>query len=176
MGTPLNSALSFDWLKSSLQLVDINRSRRIFNAMLLADAPHSGGQWGSAFIPMHFGRSSVEYNIDHLIPLSMKINDRGGAREIDTIRNFSPLRTNSNTVARATNCLVKLGASGIYSNSIVNAQATGSIVHPYWEWLIQTQSQYGPDLDNQVLLVPNSTPDIGTERIEWILNFIIKKV
>ena len=176
VGTSLSNQQSIDQLKSSLQLADINRARRIFNAMLLGDAPHSGGQWGTPFKPMHFGRKSIEYSIDHLLPQSNKLPASNGAKEVETIKNFAPLRTNQNSLAKATNCSSKLGVAGVYENAITIATTQHEIVHPYWQWLTQTQGSLGADLDNQALLIPNSSPDIGTDRIQWLADFLIKKV
>lgn len=113
--TSLLSALPVAWFKPRLELANQNRAKRIFNAMLLPPAPHSGGAWGAPFAPLTFGRKAVDYNVDHLIPRSMKLENSKGEREVNSMRNFSPLPGNINRRTRANPCSAKLGGSGCYA-------------------------------------------------------------
>jgi len=169
--TALSQTLGLDWIKSSLELADRNRSKRVFNAMLLGPAPHSGGSAGSAYLPLEFGRKAIQYHIDHLLPSSMKAPNSAGSREVDTIRNFAPLPTNENQAAKATSCSTKLAANGIYANHITQPTS-----HPYCQWLVAHQASYGANLDDQTRLERNANPAIGDERIQEIAAILQQKI
>ena len=159
----LAQRLGLDWLRASLELADKNRAKRVFNAMLLAKAPHSGGYSGAAFGPFKFGRKAAEYHIDHLLPSSIKTQNSPSSREDESLRNFAPLPQNQNRVAKATSCSHKLSSNGIYGTYI-----QGPTVHPYCVWLCRQQGGHGSALDNQQRLERNASPAIGDERMEAI--------
>jgi hypothetical protein len=159
----LSQNLSMDWLMSSLELADKNRSKRIFNAMLLGLAPHSGGARGAQFAPLMFGRKANDFHIDHLFPASMKTQNAAGAREVESIKNFAPFPQNQNTIAKATSCSHKLSAGGIYDVYIQLPTP-----HPYCVWLIGNQQAHSAMLDDQQKLQMNASPRVGDERIEAI--------
>ena len=171
-GASLQFPLNIDYIKSSLQIADLNRSKRLFNAMLLGDAPHSAGTFGLAFNPLEFGRKSTEYHIDHLIPQSMKNQSQPGAKEIETIKNFAPITSDLNKAASATPCSSKLSGGGIYANHI----QSNPDHHFYCDWLLSTQSAYMANLDQQIHLEPNMNPDIGNERINKIADVLRLKL
>ena len=170
-GAPLSVALSVSWIRSNLEVADRNRAKRIFNAMLLGPAPHSGGTWGTPYAPLVFGRKAVNYNVDHLLPLAMRQATLPGGREIDTMRNFAPLPANNNRVAKATSCSLKLGAGGIYATLV-----GGGSPHPYLGWLVANQGGLGPTLDNQKHLEPNVNPPIGDDRLQEIASVLEKRI
>ena len=64
----LTTPVDAGWLRGALLQADKNRAKRIFNAMRL---PSRSNGFGSPFAPMTFGRRSIDYHIDHLIPESM---------------------------------------------------------------------------------------------------------
>lgn len=164
-GLPLNQAINLNWLETNLESVDKkNDAKLIFNAMLLPPAPHSGGSPAQVFTPVVFGRKAVEYHIDHLIPSSMAQGRAPGSREINSLRNYAPLPSNDNRVAKATSCSAKLAPNGIYQNYV----NTSARPHPYCGWLIGSQGFHAAQLDVQRNLEPNSSPDIGDERLAQI--------
>lgn len=162
-----------DWLRASLSSSDKQRARRIFNAMQL---PKRSLGWGTQpFNPLVFGSRSGQNNIDHLIPDSMKIPNQPGVVEINTIRNFSPLPANQNRIAKATSCSTKLGTGGIYDVIISGTTP----YHPYCKWLVQTHAPAitpAANLDNQMYLEPNQSPNIGNARLEFITDHLLDKV
>lgn len=166
----ISTSVDIDWLKTALNRVDKNRARRIFNAMLL---PEKATGWGTrVFEPNRYGQRSQQYQIDHLIPETMKTMNAPGVREINTLRNFAPLLANQNRVAKATSCSSKLGTNGIYDMAISNG-----LSHPYCIWLVQ---QHAPGqlvfLDAQRYLEANASPSIGDERIDYIADYLIDRL
>jgi hypothetical protein len=155
-----------DWLKSSLNKVDKKRARRVFNAMLL---PEKSLGWGAqGFDPLNFGQAARNYQVDHLIPERMRTENAQGDAEIDTLRNFAPLRTNQNRVAKTTSCSTKLASGGVYDAVLQNTP-----YHPYVQWLVQYHAAaYTAQLDDQQYLEPNQSPDIGDKRIEHIVEHL----
>lgn len=163
LGVDLSVAVDPGWLRTSLVKADRNRSKRIFNAMLL---PQRGAAVGGPFDPLPFGRKAVEYHIDHLIPEAMLAENTAGYPEGQTIRNFSPLPSNQNQAAKATSCSTKLGPGGIYMAYVTG----GGLVHPYAHWLTH---QHAPplaanELDDQRYLEPNRVPAVGDDRLEHL--------
>ncbi|MGN4740450.1 GmrSD restriction endonuclease domain-containing protein [Bacillus cereus group sp. MYBK227-1] len=156
------------WLQSTLNKVDKNKAKRIFNAMLL---PHHGSV--NPFNPIAFGRSSIHFHIDHLIPQSLLGSAQGD--EGETLRNFAPLPQSQNRLAKATHCSSKLAPGQIYENYLSGGS---HVPHPYCQWLVDSYHTIPSpsDLDRPELLEPNQTPDIGSQRIEYITNQLITRI
>jgi hypothetical protein len=169
IGKTTNQQLDRQWLISSLSKVDKNKAKRIFNAMLLPIR----GSLSYSFSPLQFGRASVNFHIDHLIPQSLLGSAQGD--EGETLRNFSPLPQSQNRQAKATHCSSKLAPSGIYDNYIRGGTHP---VHPYCNWLLNSYVTLPTpsDLDRPELLEPNRTPSIGTDRIEYITDELLVRM
>ncbi|MEI6776559.1 MAG: DUF262 domain-containing protein [Chloroflexales bacterium] len=162
------------WLVAALNKVDKNRAKIVFNAMLL---PIKAQGWGaSSFARYDYGSRSQQYNIDHLIPESMRVKNSAGSQEVDTLRNFAPLKSNQNRQAKATNCSSKLGVNGLYEVEICN-HVSGVEPHHYWTWLVHTHaSPLGSSLDIQTYLESNQEPDIGDQRINFIADSLMTRI
>ncbi|PFI53290.1 hypothetical protein COI76_15740 [Bacillus cereus] len=161
--------LDLQWLVSALNKVDKNKSKRVFNAMLL---PMHGAAV-TDFYAITFGRAAANFHVDHLIPQSLLNNAQGN--EGETLRNFAPLPQSQNREAKATHCSSKLSPNGIYANYL----AGGShFVHPYGQWLVDNYSSFPnpSDLDRPELLEVNQQPDVGTERIQYIADILINRM
>lgn len=164
----LDSTVDADWLRQALRSIDKKKAPRVFNAMLLPARENRGG----SFAPQVYGNASVEHHIDHLLPASVVNRNAIGAPESDTLINFAPLRSDLNREAKATPCSRKLCSTGLYDNYI----RVVNDFHPYCEWLVQAQSSLGSDLDRQELLVPNQTPDIVTDRLNWFVDQLLLRL
>ena len=68
-------------------------------------------------------------------------------------------------------CSQKLALKGAYQNYLGEDNP-----HPYCKWLVESQSEYASQLDRQELLVTQSDPNIGDERLEWIRDYLIKRL
>jgi len=169
LGNEVDEHVDINWLKTILKRIDKKKSPRVFNALRL---PDKSGGFGRSFLPDIYGSRAVNYNVDHLIPSAVTDPNGPGAAETQTLPNFAPLTSNHNVVARATPCSSKLSLDGIYSNYA----SSSTNPHPYCEWLVSNQGQYGSDLDIQDYLEPNNNPNIGNERIEWISDKLISKL
>ena len=167
----LQSAVDRGWLGSCLARADRNRSKRIFNAMLL---PPKINGFGGSFQPLPFGRRSDQYHIDHLIAETLLRQNQPGYPEAEGIRNFAPLPSNQNRVAKATSCSAKLGPNGIYDAYVNTAQPQP---HPYALWLLQ-HARHLPaaQLDDQRFLEPNSQPPIGAERLDKLIDDLLGRL
>jgi hypothetical protein len=169
VGKPLSVSLDPQWLELELGQVDKKRAPRVFNAMLLPSKATLGG----TFQPMRFGRKAADFQVDHLIPDVMTNSAKMGGQEVQTLRNFAPLPTNQNRVAKATSCSSKLATGGVYATYLAGVGATHAI-HPYVQWLVTAAGAYSPaDLDSQGLLEKNSTPDIGSDRVKQIASRLL---
>ena len=171
VGRTISDAVPENWLISRLQLANQTRSRRIFNACRLFKLGESNYH---DFLPDYYGNRNNQLNIDHLYPATSIIEDDKGAREANQITNFAPLLSQHNRMAKDTPCASKLSKeiNGVYPqylNSHNNA-------HPYCKWLVEVQSQYGSDLDRQELLLANSNPNIGDERIQWLTKYLLERL
>lgn len=170
IGTPIASSVDQQWLETNLNGVDQKRASRVFNAMLLPDKT----QMGSAFTPIKFGRSAKHFHIDHLVPDSLLIASAPGGAQGQTLRNFAPLPTNQNRVAKATSCSSKLASGGVYETY---CNGNTHFVHPYSQWILTTNvAPYSGALDNQANLERNSNPDIGSHRIHQISSVLLQKI
>lgn len=171
IGVNINTSLDPLWLESALNQVDKKKSPRIFNAMLLPDKT----LLGASFTPLSFGRSSRDFHIDHLIPASLINSVAPGGSEGNLLRNFAPLPTNQNRVAKATSCSSKLCSGGIYSTYLTG---TTHQVHYYCNWLVSahTPSYSASDLDDQAKLERLATPDIGSSRIQRIRDELLMRL
>jgi Protein of unknown function DUF262 len=167
----LGAQVDAGWLRGALLQADKNRAKRIFNAMRL---PARVLGFGGPFSPLIFGRRSIDYHIDHLIPESMLIANVAGIAEANGIRNFAPLPSNQNRVAKATSCSSKLTDTGIYGAYI---GGTG-MVHQYSVWLVKDHApKYSPPpLDDQKALEINASPGIGDARLEKISAELISRL
>lgn len=168
--TSLSSPPDPQWLETSLNRVDQKKAPRVFNAMLLPDR----NNLGSAFAPLSFSRAVRDFHIDHLIPESLLNSMAPGGPEGQTLRNFAPLPSNQNRVAKATSCSSKLGQNGIYQAYL---SGTTHPLHPYCQWLLnQHATVYMADLDAQIKLERNQQPDIGTQRIQYIRDQLLPRL
>ena len=158
---PINDKVDEAWLKVNLKRLDTQRAKRVFNALRL---PEEDLKDEKDFKPDTYGGKTKDYHIDHLIPISTIDLNREGAFEAQSIPNFAPLPSNLNREAKATPCSAKLKIGGIYKNYIDVAPNP----HPYCSWLVEAQSGYYSYLDIQELLEPNSSPAIGSERLDWL--------
>ncbi|MBE3144916.1 MAG: DUF262 domain-containing protein [Planctomycetes bacterium] len=159
--TSLDKKVDEAWLKVNLKRLDLQRSKRVFNALRL---PIKGQSGPENFRPDIYGNKSKEYHVDHLIPVSTIELSADGSYEAQSLPNLAPLPSNYNKEAKATPCSIKLSKEGIYRTYSKNHPHP----HPYSVWLIENQSSHGSFLDRQELLEPNSDPAIGSERIEWL--------
>jgi hypothetical protein len=107
-----------------------------------------------------------------MIPESALKKNCPGENEGRRIMNFAPVRRSANNQQSNLQCSSKLSTAGSYQSEIVNDQNH----HPYIDWLIQTQNQYASFLDRQDLLMTNSNPPIGNERIEWLTDRLITRL
>ena len=102
----------------------------------------------------------------------MKVDNSPGYNEMETIRNFAPLQTNQNRIAKATSCSSKLEAGGLYARELERES-----YHPYCVWLVEQHApQYGASLDAQQYLEPNQDPAIGDERVEFIADYLMPRL
>ncbi len=114
--------------------------------------------------------------MDHLIPDVLANPTGKGGQEAQTLRNFAPLPTNQNRVAKATSCSTKLMPGGIYA-VYVSAAGRTHPVHPYAAWLVsQAASTTVAQLDDQALLEKNSSPDLGSQRIAKIASDLLSRL
>ena len=158
-----------------LNRVNKTKAKAIFNALLLPDKSQGcGGVFGT----ITFGTSTRrrEFNVDHLIPEALSQRTLQGFEEINTIRNFAPLPCNQNRIAKATNCSSKLLGQGIYNSYVTNPQ--GYFVHPYCYWLVNNHAlNYSSQvLDSQLNIEQGSIPDLGSLRIDYIVNQLANKL
>ena len=146
------------------------RAPRTFNAMLLP----SKLALGSLFPRIQFGRKATMFHVDHLIPESLLVQTAPGGIEGKTLRNFAPLPTNQNRVAKATSCSSKLAVNGIYATYCAG---TTHFVHPYCQWLLTSNSPpFTAVLDSQANLERNSDPDAGTMRVKKIVGELTTRI
>jgi hypothetical protein len=153
-----------DWLQQRLRVADKKRSARIFNACRLP--PRS--ETGAYFKPFHYGRRQSDWNIDHLIPEVAILPATQGEYEAERLPNLAPLPANINKSTRNNPCSIKLGPLGPYSRIQTNT-------HLYIDWLVNSHYpcySQGRQLDDQRLLVANSQPPIGDERIEQLVSIL----
>lgn len=136
--------------------------------------PQKAAGFGGAFSRFTYGPKSVHYQVDHLIPDSMRQLNAPGYSESHGIRNFAPLPTNQNKVAKATRCSSKLQTNGIYDVLISGA----GTIHPYWVWLVKDHYPlYQPaQLDGQGLLEVNAAPPIGDARLDKISSELLTRL
>ena len=171
LGLGISNPLDVQWLDTHLNKIDKKKAARIFNAMLLPQKQNMG----YAYNPLKFGRLSTEFHVDHLIPASLLDLQAPGGLDGETLRNFSPLPTNQNRVAKATSCSTKLSPGGIYANYI---GGNTHLKHPYCYWLmsVQATNYQNKNMDDQSLLEKNSSPDIGSERIAKIRDELLSRI
>jgi hypothetical protein len=153
---------------ATLNNVDKNKSKRVFNAMLLPGT----NQLGAAFAPLVFARRRGTFHVDHLIPESLLLPNMAGEGEGSTIRNLAPLPANQNTAAKNTPCSTKLAPGGLYDVHVRG----GGLFHPYCDWLVNGAGIQGVHLDQQALLQPNSQPDVGTQRVDKIADELLVRL
>ncbi len=169
----LDSPPAEDWLKLSLRRVGRNAIRRIFNACLLPDRTNAGGK----FDPVEYGTRQHHWNLDHLIPKANRASSTIEDEEMDQITNLAPLPSNLNMQAKNYPCERKLKPQEIYS--------TVTDRHPYLKWLVNNHYAKYSDatkiddkhpLNLAKLLVVNSDPPIGDERIDKICDLLRNKI
>lgn len=175
VGKAIVDSLDQQWLEMKLGDIEQKRAPRIFNAMLLNDkVTAESPNFGALFTPIKFGRAAVDFHVDHLIPDSLLNTSLPGGVQGQSLRNFAPLPTNQNRVAKATNCSSKLSPGGIYES-----YCTGSthLIHPYCQWLVLVgATANAAALDSQSNLENNSIPDIGSARIRQIATILLAKI
>jgi hypothetical protein len=169
-GRPISTPVDQQWLESQLNKLDKKRAPRVFNAMLLPPK----ASLGAAYQPITFGAKSKEFHVDHLIPESMLNLQAPGGSDGQTLRNFAPLPSNQNRVAKGTSCSSKLAPGGIYDQY---CSGTAHLVHPYSLWLLgATVAPYAAVLDIQANLERNKTPDVGTHRIKEVISQLLPRI
>lgn len=174
-GFSLDMPYNLQYLFSLLNKVNKSNSKLVFNAMLL---PLKAQGWGSDFTPITFGKSTRrrEFNVDHLIPDSMKDSSIAGFDQIDKLRNLAPLPCNVNRDQRDNDCSFKLGNGGPYENYISTPYQPGNfIIHPYCQWIVaHAQTKNPADLDDQSQI--DRGAQIGDERINHIASELILRL
>jgi hypothetical protein len=170
LGRPISTNVDTQWLETQLNQVDQKRAPRIFNAMLLPPR----ATLGYAFTRIQFGRAAKMFHVDHLIPESLLNQSAPGGLEGQTLRNFAPLPTNQNRVAKATSCSSKLAVGGIYQTYVGGST---HFVHPYCQWLLTSNAPpYTAVLDTQANLERNISPDVGTLRVKKIAGDLLARI
>ena len=171
LGCLIADPLDAQWLETTLNGVDKKKAQRVFNAMLLPIKT----SLGSLYHPITFGRSSLDFHIDHLIPFTLIAQHSPGGPEAETLRNFAPLPSNQNRVAKATNCSNKLSTGGVYHAYLAG---TTHYHHPYCDWLVTVNAPLfsSVELNDQSKLERNTTPDIGTTRIQFIAIDLLTRI
>jgi hypothetical protein len=157
-----------NWLRTTLKQTNQKRASRVFNACLLPGI----GSTNVRFDPQTYGTRTTQYQIDHLIPDTALVDNMPGEPEGQLMPNFAPVRRSANN--RQTNlvCSAKLSPGGSYESEVNNDPG----VHPFVVWLVQNQRAYYSDLDRQELLQSLSTPGIGGERIEWLVDRLVGRL
>nr|WP_276978618.1 DUF262 domain-containing protein [Ferrimicrobium acidiphilum] len=147
------------WLSQRLREVGVSSAKRIFNACLLPPRTMIGGE----FRVLDFGRRTVQWSIDHLIPKAQVSANTQGESATETIVNLAPLPTQHNRAARDTPCSKKLGNDGIYQRPDLVAS------HPYIAWLVQSHypaHSISPEvLDDPSGLLSEVPGSVGEERV-----------
>lgn len=166
VGCTIAQQVGDEWLRACLRRANMDRSRRVFNAIRLPINP------GDPFRPDVYGSKATEYNVDHLIPKSCIKPHDPGSSESETLVNFGPLPAKYNIKAKMTPCAEKLGARGIYANWLAHEPAP----HPYAQWLIANQGHIGSQLDQQERLEANMQPDIVGQRLDWLVQYLLPRI
>ncbi len=164
-------------IKLGLRKARSDRARLIFNACLLPNRDDDSPE----FYPLRYGSRNDDWSMDHLIPQIEKEKNQRGNDEFDKIMNFAPLTQKLNKSAKGYPCHRKIGPSpdGVYVEVCDK--------HPYIDWLINEHyAKYGnkklsdiPNkfaLESQELLVVNSDPPIGDDRISKIAELLKNKL
>ncbi len=166
----LNTPVDQAWLTAALKTTDKSRAPRVFNACLLPPSNTPGG----SFSPQIYGRKGNVYQIDHMIPESVidaNVN-QPGEPEARTLRNFAPVRRQANNAQSNLTCAGKFATGGSYANECVN----DADVHPYVQFLVNTQAHHGSLLDQMERLQPNATPPFVEERIAWLTDCLTQRL
>lgn len=180
-GKRLEESLDEDTLKVQLEKIDHKNAQRIFNAMMLPNKKVNGDSEDSEtnielsedFNPLPFSKKSLDYNIDHLIPVSILNKNHAGGVEGNSLRNLAPLPANQNRIAKATNCSDKLKPSGIYEKYI--SSTTHIIKHEYSKWLVENyNSSLDAEYDDQSFLEKNKV--IGDSRLSKMAEILLRKL
>jgi hypothetical protein len=167
LGRGLDLQVDRDWLVSTLKQADKRRARQVFNACFLAEMDTLG-----SFAPQLFGKSDHLYQIDHMIPESVIQSNLPGGSESRLLTNFAPIRRPTNIRQLNVPCHQKLGPGGTYAAECQN----DPLVHPYVEWLVANQGDFWNQLDMQELLQALASPGIGDQRIQWLADWLIKRL
>jgi hypothetical protein len=167
LGKGLAEQVDRDWLVATLKFGDQKRARQIFNACVLPERDTE-----AAFHPHRYGRTSDDYQIDHMIPASILEAHLPGGPEGQLLMNFAPIRKTTNVKQLNIQCSQKLAHGGVYQIECVNNEDT----HPYLRWLVETQGGHGSQLDLQELLQPAAKPPIAAERIEWLADRLVGRL
>lgn len=156
------------WLKSVILKSKKPQAKIIFNVCLLPERNDPSKRID--FKPLIYKNATNYYNIDHLIPDSLKKEELRGLTELQTIVNFAPLESEKNKAASSTPCSLKLSTSTIYDQI--------SQIHPYCEWL--TNEHFKSNMEKQVEyntgnLLPTpkpGEPPVGISILDSQLNLI----
>jgi hypothetical protein len=175
LGCSINTPVDVNWLTNALLLTKKNRAPRVFNAMRLPQR----GTWGAPYIPDRFGRSALDFHVDHLIPKATFTSRDRGAHEGELLVNFAPLPGADNKEAKASRCSAKLDTNGLYDRYIHSATSP----HPYCQFLVtQTlphlaNTQRGlAHLDRIDLLIPSGPTGIPEHRLAWMVNQLLPRI
>jgi hypothetical protein len=88
----LSTQVSSQWIINVLDTADKNKAMKIFNACLLPSQPKA-----SDFKPLHFGRKTDTFNIDHIVPETIIDKSTGlGKDGGNTIKNMCPIYSQNN--------------------------------------------------------------------------------
>lgn len=171
----LDSGPDAAWLTQSLRRTNLAASKRVFNACLLPDRDTSDED-DLAFSPFRYSRGRTNWTIDHLIPRSEIISDRGpGHYEGNTICNFAPCQGRHNSALKTNPCSWKLT-----HNSSPYRSESDYHIHPYHAWLIgehvEEHRESLRSLDEKELLVVNAQPPIGDRRLLFLVEQLSNKL
>jgi hypothetical protein len=169
IGKRLNETVDRDWLVAALKTADQRRARQVFNACLL---PERDGD--SSFQPHRYGRSSDDYQVDHMIPSSVIDANLPGGPEGQLLMNFVPIRKTTNVKQLNIPLSHKLDNGGVYQMECMQNDNT----HPFLRWIVETQGgqQFGAQLDDQELLQTAAAGSLSHARIEWLADRLLSRL
>ncbi len=158
----IDEPVDMAWVTSKLQQIQHQNAKRVFNLCRLPELNDDSG-----FTPDNYNRNKDGYIIKQLIPVKPSaIKNQPGELQINKMPNLIPLPPN--LLIENVDCSDKLTE---LSKSMPDEKA-----HPYLKWLVDNQAKYQAQLDEPKLLEPNSSPNIGVERIKWLATHIVKRL
>lgn len=167
---PLANQVNRNWLIQSLSKVDKNKSQRIFNACLLPPVANA-----HAFMPMLYGRRANTWNIDHVLPNSLLIENNAGYEEGNRLQNFCPVLRQYNERMSMTPAQTKLSLNNLYDHMLNDINQNGFIHHQYLDALLNhSRNLANPNLlnDQSQFLLTAVGNNIGDERLSLIADIL----